>query len=80
MGRRPHEPLSAADAKARLRRAAAGLGVSGVSGDAALSAVRLFGRTRPWAALGAALAAGVVVGASKRARAALPRLLLRLLA
>ncbi len=76
MGRHPHEPLSVADAKARLRRAAAGGATS--PGETALAGVRLFARTRPWAALGAALAAGVVVGASKRARAELPRLLLRL--
>lgn len=76
MGRRPREPLSVADAKVRLRRvAAAG---AGGRGEAALAGVRLLARTRPWAALGAALAAGVAVGASRRARAALPRLLLRL--
>jgi hypothetical protein len=82
MGRGPHEPLSVADAKARLRRAAtAGPGgVGSAGGDAALRAVRVFARARPWAALGAALATGVAVGASRRARAALPRLLLRLLA
>jgi len=68
--------LSVADAKARLRQAAAD--DAGGRSEAALAGVRLLARTRPWAALGAALAAGVVVGASKRARAELPRLLLRL--
>lgn len=77
MGRRSHEPLSVADAKARLRRAASG--DAGGRGEAAVAGVRLLARTRPWAALGAALAAGVAVGASRSARAALPRLLLRLL-
>ncbi|MEJ2291758.1 MAG: hypothetical protein P8Y13_10430 [Deinococcales bacterium] len=78
MDRRTHEPLSVAEAKERLRRAArSGGGRSATVGTGAW--LLSLARQRPWLALGVAMGAGVVVGASKRARAQLPRILLQLL-
>jgi hypothetical protein len=76
MDRRTHEPLSVAEAKERLRRAARSRRGPTAAARTWLPALA---RSKPWLALTVALGAGFAVGASKRLRARLPRILLELL-
>ncbi|HKI56651.1 MAG TPA: hypothetical protein VKB31_05815 [Trueperaceae bacterium] len=75
MGRDRHQPLTPAEAKARLRRVARrGAGAAAVAGE-----IEDGVRRRPLLALGIALAAGISFGASRRVRAQVLSALVRLL-
>ncbi len=82
MDRGPHQPLSVAQAKQQLRAVVEGGGSSAwgaSSSGAPVRSAREAARTHPWTALGAACLAGLVVGASPRARDATLALVARVL-
>lgn len=78
MDRGTHQPLSVAEAKERLRSLTSGEGAPRPAG-VTLEAARAAARGRPWVALAAAAALGLVAGASPRARATLWRIVERTL-
>lgn len=80
MDRQKRRPVSVEDAKARLRAVARGNAPGTAAGGALLGGSLVSAaRRRPFAALGAAAAAGFAFGASRRVRAQLLRAALRLL-